>query len=189
MSAVEPIRDDEDLKAFINYLKEQSERDYVMFMVGILTGLRISDILPLRAVDVEGAHLVLHEKKTKKMKRIILHPQLKKVLKDYTMNMKRTDLLFPSRKTGRGGKLKPISRKRAYEILKLAAEDLGYKNRVGTHTMRKTFGFRYYQQYKDVAELMDIFNHSSQTETLRYIGVMSERIEQKIHGLDRIPGV
>lgn len=189
MSTVEPIRNEDELVAFINHLKDQSERDYVMFMVGILTGLRISDILPLRVLDVEGAHLVLQEKKTKKMKRIILHPQLKKILRDYTLSMKKTDLLFPSRKAGRAGKQKAISRKRAYEILKTAAEDLGYESSVGTHTMRKTFGFRYYQQYKDVAELQQIFNHSSQQETLRYIGVMSERIEQNIHELDRIKGI
>ncbi|ARD47585.1 tyrosine-type recombinase/integrase [Sporosarcina sp. P33] len=189
MNSVEPIREDEDVVAMANYLKERNERDYVMFLVGIYTGLRISDILPLRAADVEKTHLVLFEKKTSKMKRIILHPQLKKVLRDYTMNMKRTQLLFPSRKTGRGKKQKPISRKRAYEILKSASEDLGFEIRIGTHTMRKTFGFRYYQQHKDVAELQEIYNHGSQTETLRYIGVMSERIEQKIYDMDRISGI
>ena len=189
MSAVEPIREDEDLAAFANHLKQHNERDYVMFMVGVYTGLRISDILPLRVLDVEGAHLVLFEQKTEKMKRIILHPQLKRILHDYTMGMKRTELLFSSRKTGRNGKRRPITRQRAYEILKEAADALEFEGRIGTHTMRKTFGFRYYQQYKDVAELQEIFNHETQNETLRYIGVMSERIEQKIHGLDRIPGI
>ena len=31
---------------------------------------------------------------------------------------------------------------------------------IGTHTMRKTFGYTYYQSTKDVATLMEIFNHS-----------------------------
>lgn len=189
MSAVEPIREDEEVAEFANFLKEKCERDYVLFMTGVYTGLRVSDLLPLRAVDVQGAHLVVFEKKTNKIKRIVLHPQLKKILHDYTLDMKRTQLLFPSRKKGRNGKPRPLTRQRAYEILREAAVALSYEGKVGTHTMRKTFGFRYYKKYKDVAELQEIFGHESQNETLRYIGVMSERVEQKIYGLDRIAGI
>lgn len=42
---------------------------------------------------------------------------------------------------------------------------------VGTHTLRKTFGYWHYKQYKDVAILQDIFNHSAPSITLRYIGI------------------
>ena len=42
---------------------------------------------------------------------------------------------------------------------------------IGTHTMRQMFGYTYYQATKDVATLMEIFNHSSQKTTLSYIGI------------------
>lgn len=180
MSRVEPIRDDEWVVAFMDHFKKRSDRNYIMFMIGVYTGLRISDILPLRVADVTGSHLVLIEKKTKKQKRIIMHPTLKKVINEYVTDKKRTDFLFPSRERTKAGREKPISRRTALRILQDAAEEIGYTERIGTHSLRKTFGFRHYQQYKDVAELQIIFNHDSQNETLRYIGVMSEKIEQGI---------
>ena len=42
---------------------------------------------------------------------------------------------------------------------------------VGTHTLRKTFGYHMYQKTHDVALLMDVFNHDDPSVTLRYIGV------------------
>ena len=54
---------------------------------------------------------------------------------------------------------------------------------IGTHTMRKTFGYTYYKVTKDVATLMDIFNHSSQAVTLRYIGITEEAIENSIKNI------
>lgn len=49
---------------------------------------------------------------------------------------------------------------------------------IGTHTMRKTFGYWHYQQYKDVAILQEIFNHSSPSVTLRYIGINQDNIDK-----------
>ena len=43
--------------------------------------------------------------------------------------------------------------------------------------MRKSFGYHHYRQFKDVAMLQKIFNHSSPQITLRYIGVEQEQIE------------
>ncbi|WP_313891136.1 tyrosine-type recombinase/integrase [Psychrobacillus sp.] len=180
MRSVEPIWEDEWVSIFAKYFRERKERDYVLFMTGVYIGLRVSDILPLRVSHIENTHLVIYEQKTGKLKRIILHPHLQRILKDYTAGMKRTDLLFPSRNRDRRGRLKPIGRKRAYEIIKEAAVTLEYEGNLGTHSMRKTFGIRYYRQYKDVAELKQIFNHTSEEETYRYLGILRERIESNI---------
>lgn len=78
MRYVEPIREKDWLEEFLNYFKENNMRDYVMFMVGIHTGLRISDILPLKKRDVLGTHILLFEQKTGNQKRFIISPPLKK---------------------------------------------------------------------------------------------------------------
>jgi integrase len=44
--------------------------------------------------------------------------------------------------------------------------------------MRKTFGYWHYQQYHDVAMLQTIFNHSSPSITLRYIGINQDEIDK-----------
>ena len=43
--------------------------------------------------------------------------------------------------------------------------------------MRKAFGYWHYQQFHDVALLQTIFNHSSPSITLRYIGINQEKID------------
>ena len=48
---------------------------------------------------------------------------------------------------------------------------------VGTHTMRKTFGYHHYKQFNDVALLQKIFNHSSPSITMRYVGIAQEELD------------
>ena len=51
---------------------------------------------------------------------------------------------------------------------------------ISTHTMRKTFGYWHYKQFKDVAELQMIFNHSHPKVTLTYIGILEEEVENNL---------
>jgi integrase len=180
MKYVEPIRNKKWLDEFTGYFKNHSQRDYVLFMTGIHTGLRISDILLLRVRDVEGTHLMIEEQKTGKYKRILITPTLRKVYKEYCENMKRTDYLFKSRHKTKSGKQKPIDRTTAYKILKHAADELGYDEPFGTHSLRKTFGYTFYQKYRDVGSLQKLFNHDSQTTTLYYIGVAQDDLDEKM---------
>ncbi len=180
MKYVEPIREKVWLEEFTRYFENQNQRDYVMFMTGIHTGLRISDILTLRVKDVEGTHLMIQEKKTGKYKRIIITPVLKRIFKDYCEDKKRTDYLFVSRHKTKTGKSKPIDRTTAYKILRKAAHDLGYTEPFGTHSLRKTFGYTFYQKYKDVGALQKLFNHDSQTTTLFYIGAAQDDLDEKM---------
>ena len=65
MNTVEPIRDIGTVNDIADYLREQSERNYIMFMIGIYSGLRISDILTLRVRDVRNRdRIMIREKKT-----------------------------------------------------------------------------------------------------------------------------
>lgn len=148
-----------------------SYRDYFMFYLGINTGLRISDILPLKVKDVRyGEHLDLTEKKTSQYKKIYLNDDLKMEIIKYTKGMADDDYLFPSQKGGH------IKRVRAYEILKAAGDKAGIKE-IGTHTLRKTFGYHFYKKHKDVAMLQRIFGHSSPSITLKYIGISQDEID------------
>ncbi|MRD40128.1 tyrosine-type recombinase/integrase, partial [Bacillus thuringiensis] len=71
--------------------------------------------------------------------------------------------LFPSRKGD-----KPISKIQVYRQLQKAGDFAGVES-IGTHTMRKTFGYWFYKQTKDVAMLQEILNHSAPKITLKYI--------------------
>lgn len=43
--------------------------------------------------------------------------------------------------------------------------------------LRKTFGYHFYQKYKDIALLQELFNHSAPSVTLRYIGINQDMID------------
>jgi integrase len=73
----------------------------------------------------------------------------------------------------RKGKNQPITRVQAYRILNDTAAWLNLSE-IGTHTMRKTFGYWHYKQHKDIAILQDIFNHSAPSITLKYIGITQD---------------
>lgn len=173
MNFVQPIRDPEVIRAIKAYLKEKSERNYIMFLVGINSGLRISDILPLRVSDAKRPYFSLREKKTKKQKRIDMTPTLRKELLVYIEGKEDYEYLFASRK----GINKPIGRSMAYKILREAAEYVSL-DEIGTHTLRKTFGYHFYKQSKDVAMLQEIFNHSSPNITLKYIGINQDSLDR-----------
>lgn len=176
MNYVQPIRDLEVLEEVKIYLRNQSERNYMLFLLGINTGLRISDILSLKKKDVYGLdHIVLREKKTKKRKWLQITPKLQREIKKYCrhLDLKDDDYLFPSRQ----GNNQSICRSTAYKLLREATEHYGIKH-VGTHTLRKTFGYHFYQKTKDVAILQQIFNHSSPAITLRYIGISQDKMDE-----------
>lgn len=180
MEVVQPIRDPELIEDIAEFLRLKNERDYVLFAVGIYTGIRIADLLKLRVRDVQGkTHLILHEGKTKKRKTVKISKELKGILEDYIADKAEWEYLFQSRV----GKNKPITRERAYAILKEAANQFGLTN-IGCHSMRKTFGYFMYESTgHDVALLQELFNHSSPEVTLRYIGINQDSHDKAIDKL------
>lgn len=180
MKTVEPIRDKELILDFSDYLKEKSTRDYVLFNFGIYSGLRISDILPLKVRDVKNADFIeIHEKKTGKVKTQIINDDLKDIIKKYVVGKRDYEYLFPREK----GKPVPITRQRVWQILNEAASEFEYKERIGCHTLRKTFGYWIYQETKDAVILQEIFNQSNINVTKRYIGVNRDTKDRYINGL------
>lgn len=177
MKFVQPIRDLSKIEEVKSLLKHSSYRDYFMFVLGINTGLRISDILPLRVVDVRDQDFIkLIEKKTSmtkkkgKERKFTISNDMKIEVQEYIKGMSDYDYLFPSQKGGH------IKRVRAYEILREVGEAVGL-GEIGTHTLRKTFGYHFYKKYKDVAMLQTIFGHSAPSITLRYIGISQDEID------------
>lgn len=179
LNTVQPIRNMDTVMDIARYLKQNNERDYVMFVTGIYSGLRVSDILKLRVKDVRGKdYISMREKKTGKEKRFIINKHLKKILEAYIRGKDDLQYLLENPKTH-----KPISRQRAYQVIKKAGEEFGVYD-LGTHTMRKTFGYHMYQATHDAVMLMKLFNHSEIHVTLRYIGVEQDQTDRAIAKLD-----
>lgn len=171
---VQPIRDKQLLEDMKWALKRHcSERDYILFLIGINTGLRVGDLLSLKVKDLKRKKkLIIQEGKTKKARTINISNIYDEV-QDY-INTVDSEWLFPSRKGD-----KAITPTQAYRQLNKASEFASVDS-IGTHTMRKTFGYWFYKQTKDVAKLQAILNHSHPQITLRYIGITDEEIENDL---------
>ena len=173
MKEVQPIRSLEKIAEVKKRLALNGSRDVLLFSMGINTGLRISDLLSLKVEDVRGKNeYVLKEKKTGKSKRILLHA-VRKDIEDYARFKSDKEYLFASRK-GIG----PITRVQAYRILNEAAKDCEL-DEIGTHTLRKSFGYHFYKANQNVVMLQQLFNHSSPAITLRYIGITQDEIAEE----------
>lgn len=174
---VEPLRTPEEIREFKEgLLYVCTKRDWFMFVLGINTGLRISDIVKLKVGEVRGKTTAqLIEQKSGKVRKLFLGSIQNEIIQ-YCEGKADEDYLFPSKKGG-----KPISTTQAYRVLDKVADWLG-RDDIGTHTMRKTFGYHYYKRTKDIATLMDIFNHSAPHITKRYIGINDEEIENSLIG-------
>ena len=171
MKYVEPIRDKVLLSQILEWLKKKNYRDFLMLLIGINTGLRVSDILKLRYKDLSREILYITEQKTNKLKEIPVNLVLRDEFRNIGAEYKE-QYIFKSRQ-GNG----PITIQRAWQIMKEVEQEFKLKN-LGTHTMRKTFGYHFYQKKKDVVTLMEIFNHSDSEITLRYIGVNREMVNE-----------
>ncbi len=175
-NAVEPIRELNKIHEIKKYLLQRSYRDYFLFTFGINSGLRISDILPLKVVDVKvNKHLIVKERKTGNIKKTLISTQLKHEIDAYTQSFSQEDYLFKSQKGNQ-----PISRVQAWNIINSAAKACNVEGAIGTHTLRKTFGYHFYQSSKDVAMLQYIFGHSSPSITMRYIGINDDMVDEAL---------
>ena len=176
MEFVQPIRSLKQIETIKKLLKQQSLRDYCLFVLGINSGLRISDLLKLRISDVAEKGKVkdrirLRENKTNKFKDFPISDNAKSAIREYLKSRQysENEPLFISRKN-KGFLL----RQRAYKI----------KEKIGTHTLRKPFGYHAYNNGYDIAIIQKLFNHSSPSVTLRYIGITQDEMDDVYLSLD-----
>ncbi|MGE4282355.1 MAG: site-specific integrase [Clostridia bacterium] len=185
METVQPIRDKKQIEAMKRILKSNNLRDYALFVLGINSGLRISDVLRIRDSDVldeKGRikdRISIREKKTEKLKDFPLGDTTVKALTEYLGKRLPTGApLFPSRKEGGSKGSGSISREQAYRILNNAARLVGIKDNIGTHTLRKTFGYFAYLEGIDITRIQKLFNHSAPSVTLDYIGITQDDLDK-----------
>ena len=177
---VEPIRNEEKISEMKEYLGQKGECYELLFVMGINTALRIGDLLSLSIGDVTDSTgkvleaIYLKEQKTGKQNRLPINESLKNALTGYLVehpNCKRSAPLFSTQQSG------SLSRSQAWRVLKSAGEAIGLQN-IGTHSLRKTFGYHVYKNSGgDIGLLQKLLNHSSTENTLRYIGIDREAMD------------
>lgn len=191
ITSVKPIKDDAAISRLLEELSRNKKlglRNKTIAIVGFNTGMRISDILNLKVAtlfDEDGKMVdsfrnvdikTNHTRSNNKAHDVFLTTNTKEALKLYLKKRgNRSQWLFPSSKNHR----KPLSRVQFASILNQAAARAGIPD-VNTHTLRKTFGYRFYKQSGDIVTLQHILNHSSIAVTRHYIGLDDEEMKKKM---------
>lgn len=180
-------------------------RDYLLFVLGINVGLRCSDIIKLKWEDVFDNinsdsnskynivdSIIVSEQKTKystnkkgerkrtyKKREIFFNNSVKDAMMLYLSN---TD---PSLHTGyifKSQRKPHLDVGSVNKIIKSAAKACNIRFNVGTHSLRKTFGYHQLINHKDdsmfLSTLCDMFGHSSVKITLRYCGIESDNFKK-----------
>ena len=176
---VEPIR---DVKAIgrIKKLLADHPRNHALFVLGINTAFRAGDLLRVRVGQVRGLMpgdtLTVRESKTGKARSVVLNaPALEAIqrLIETCPDKSDDDLLF----TGRRG---PMTVQYVNRLVKEWCADVGLsRENYGSHSFRKTWGYHQRVTYRtDLPVLMDAFGHSTQRQTLSYLGITKEEVRQ-----------
>ena len=166
MNWVAPIKDSETLSKFKEALKNTDYKYYIMFEIGVGTGLQLQDILNFKNKDVTDKDEITVEIGTKNIKNTFKIPEdLKAIIKDYTKGKDPEAFLI----RGHASSDKPVSREQAYRVLRAAGHKIGLSS-IGAQTMRKTFAWKYYKETGDIYYLQNLFNHASPSITYRFIG-------------------
>lgn len=182
-----PFKNKEDIKMIKDYLTARHRyRDHALFSLGINTGMRIGDILNLRWSDILDStgeikdEFKIREHKTGKFRTLFITSILKESLTVYRRN---TNISSFNEYIFKGQGTEQIKTNSAYRTFKRLSKKLKINFNVGTHSLRKTFGYHQYKMHssKDplfINELQEIFNHESSNTTLRYIGIAKEKQKQ-----------
>ena len=189
VNIVEPIRSVNQIKQIRgNLYRQKNPRDYLLFVFGINSGLRIGDILSLKLEDIkdnEGNlkdYLTIKEQKTGKTRKVFFNKQIREALNYY---LKKTGIfnldqyLFTNEKSKEN---KPITRIRAYQLINRWCEDVGINYKVGGHTLRKTFGYQMRMQGVGIERISNLLNHRNIKVTFRYIGINDDENREVING-------
>lgn len=197
MKLVQPIRDLETLQRCYEIAREHDRTKRkkevcweLILLIGFNTSLRVSDFRRFKVNDLRGKEYAqIQAQKTGKEARILINPQARKEINKLLNGREGNEYIFQSRqKDGNTKKNRPISRQRCYQIINQIAKEAGCEERIGCHTLRKTFGYHYYKMTGDVVSLQRILCHSHQRETLLYIGVVQENIDESLMKFNVLSG-
>ncbi len=186
---VEPIRTVNAINNLKKYLTP-SPRNFALFVVGINTAYRASELLSIRVGQVRhlqpGDRLEVKQRKTKKYRAVTMNTGCYEAIQKLLEHLDRKALevrdlswvdedayLFAGRQPNRA-----ISVPTLNNLVKDWCRKINLKGNYGSHTLRKTWGFmQRTKQDTPIPLLMQAFGHSSQQQTLAYLCIQDEEIE------------
>ena len=196
MKGTRPLTNDEIHKVAQCFEGTYEVRNRSMFMLGVSCGARISELLALTIKDVWQNEAVVtdiqfskHIVKGKEHARTVpLNTDGQKAIAEL-INWYRSKgfaekylapdaALFQSRISNQ-----PVSRKSAHTVLKNAFERAGLNGKLATHSLRKSFAQRLYDQTGDIFIIKEMLGHRSTVTTQKYLGVNYRTVKEAVEAM------
>ena len=163
---------DKALNTGIRLMKDcRTELIGLYIIVAINTGLRVSDMRTLTFGQIKSGEIQIKEQKTNKLRETPVHPEITAARKMIT---RKNDygFIFISQKGG------VYTTQQLNRLLKQAFIKLLPSHCISSHSLRKTFGRRVYENMNQsehaLTMLCEIFNHSNLKMTRAYLGLKQE---------------
>jgi integrase len=172
---VQPIRSKKHIQT-IKKLLADKPLDYALFVIGINTNLRASDLLRIKVDQVRdlqpNGEIVINEQKTRKERRINLNKACIEAIQRLLASNEYSDKDYIFLGQRRGLTVPTVNAK-----VKSWCRAINLKGNYGSHTLRKTWGYHQRVTFgTDLPRLMVCFNHSTQRQTLDYLCIQPEEI-------------
>jgi integrase len=194
MNFVQPIRDRKKIAQIKNLLRGQKRfRDLLLFVVGINSALRISDLLQLRTghfLDDRGRvkrRFWLKEQKRGKRQEVVINNSIRTTLNEYlgaypqVAKSPKNCIFFSSKCEDYSHSIK---RGQAWKLVTSICQDVGLSGNFGTHSLRKTWGYHARMSGVDLALIMHKLNHESIIYTRRYLGITDDELQAVVERLN-----
>ena len=192
MKGTRPLNNDEIRRVSAAFTSTFEVRNRGLFMLGVSTGGRISELLSLRVGDVyqNGTAVtdLLYDKSIVKggetSRAIPVNVDGRGAIDDL-VNWHRDRYgdvddsrpLFPSR-NGQG--MQQMSRRTAHNVLKDAFVSAGLNGHLATHSLRKSFAQRLYDRTGDIFAVQEMLGHRNVATTQKYLGVNYAEIRSAV---------
>lgn len=176
---VDPIIYQKDIKLIKNLLATKP-RDLALFVLGINTNLRASDLVRITIGQVRGLSPMddfeIKEKKTGKSRRVSLNASCIDAIRNVIESRPQAKDDEPLFLSSRGKhSITPIT---INALVKLWCRSINLKGNYGAHTLRKTWGYHQRVNFKmDIPTLMHCYGHASQKQTLSYLCIQDTEIK------------
>lgn len=180
MSGARALSKQEHIQVKSNFNKL---RDKCLYVLGISTGYRISELLSISVYDVLNKDYVKVSKKNIKGKtesrESVLNNEAKECIREYLAerDTKADGPLFISRQGGN----KPISRMQAHRILRDSFSKSGLTGSLSSHSCRKSYALNIYEKSNhDLLLVQKALAHSSIMTTVKYLPVNQDKLNRII---------
>jgi integrase len=185
MAEVQAVKDLDTVR-LISHLLERRYSKQMRFVweIGINLALRVSDLLSIKFTDFADGRLIIKEGKTGKRAEIKVNPKTQMLINDIQLQHPHHVYLFQSYRNQRSinGPVRPLTRRSVSKAFELVSEELNIH--INSHSMRKTRGYHLYKKTNDIARVMIMLRHSSESTTLRYIGITQEDVDRDFTELE-----